>query len=66
MSMMLSKTYDALVSAGAPAEKAREAAEELAAYDNRLSGIETELKLLKWMTTTTLAGVITLLVKAFT
>ena len=46
---MLSKTYDALKAAGAPDDKAREAAEEIAGYENRLSGIEAELKLVKWM-----------------
>jgi hypothetical protein len=40
---MLSKTYDALISAGAPDDKAREAAEELADYENRLSSIDTKL-----------------------
>ena len=40
---MLSKTYDALLSAGAPEEKAREADEEIAGYENRLVKIETEL-----------------------
>ena len=40
---MLSKTYDALISAGAPEDKAREAAEELADYENRLSSIDNKL-----------------------
>jgi hypothetical protein len=40
---MLSKTYDALISAGAPDDKAREAAEELADYENRLSSIDNKL-----------------------
>ena len=35
MPMMLSKTYDALISAGAPEDKAREAAEELADYEKQ-------------------------------
>jgi len=43
MALMLSKTYDALLAAGAPEEKAREAAEEIAGYENRLVKIETEL-----------------------
>ncbi len=43
MAMMLSKTYDALVSAGAPEEKARAAAEELAAYETRFGKIEQDL-----------------------
>jgi hypothetical protein len=36
MAVMLSKTYDALVSSGAPEEKARAAAEGLAAYENAI------------------------------
>jgi hypothetical protein len=43
MALMLSKTYDALLAAGAPEEKARDAAEEIAGYENRLVKIETEL-----------------------
>ena len=43
MALMLSKTYDALLAAGAPEEKARDAAEEIAGYENRLVEIETEL-----------------------
>jgi phage shock protein A len=43
MPLMLSKTYEALVAADAPEEKAREAAEEIAGYENRLVKIETEL-----------------------
>jgi hypothetical protein len=33
---MLSKTYDALLAAGAPEDKASEAGEKIAAYENRL------------------------------
>jgi hypothetical protein len=43
MPIMLSKTYDALISAGAPEDKAREAVEELADYENRLSSIDSQL-----------------------
>jgi hypothetical protein len=39
MAVMRSKTYDALLSAGAPEEKARAAAEELAAYETRFAKI---------------------------
>ena len=46
---MLSKTYDALRAAGAPDDKAREAAEEIAGFEDRLTAIESDLKLLKWM-----------------
>jgi hypothetical protein len=43
MALMLSKTYDALLAAGAPEDKARDAAEEIAGYENRLVKIEAEL-----------------------
>jgi hypothetical protein len=44
---MLSKTYEAFVAAGAPEDKAREASEEIAGYDTRLSGIEADIGLIK-------------------
>jgi hypothetical protein len=69
MAVMLSRTYDALVAAGAPEKKARAAAEELAAYENRFVKIEQDLAVikadmtaLKWMLGVTLAGVVSLLV----
>lgn len=40
---MLSKTYDALRAAGAPEDKARAAAEEIASLDNRLPRLETKV-----------------------
>ncbi len=55
MPLMLSKTYDALISAGAPDDKAREAAQELADYengpasiDNRLAAVEGKLTVMIW------------------
>jgi len=65
MAIMLSKTYEALKAAGAPDDKAREAAEEIAAYDNRLANIEADVRLLKWMMGLVLAGVLSLVIKAF-
>ena len=47
MALMLSKTYDAPLAAGAPEDKARDAAEEIAAYENRLTRIETDIALIK-------------------
>ena len=41
--LMLSKTYDALLSAGASDDKAREAAEELADYERRLASLDARL-----------------------
>ena len=49
MALMLSKTYDALKAAGAPDDKAREAAEEIAGFEDRLPNIESDVKLLKWI-----------------
>ena len=65
MAIMLSKTYEALKAAGAPDDKARDAAEEIAAYDNRLANIEADVRLLKWMLGLVLAGVLSLVIKAF-
>jgi hypothetical protein len=56
MALMLSKLYDALLEAGASDVKAREAAEEVAAFENRfdlierhLEGIDGRLSLMQWM-----------------
>ena len=55
MAMMLSKTYEALKEAGASDKKAREAAEEIAGFENRLATIEADIKLLKRMAGVNLA-----------
>ncbi len=47
MSLMLGKTYDALLSAGAPEEKARDASEEIAGFESRFNQIERDLHVLK-------------------
>jgi hypothetical protein len=57
--------YDAFIASGAPEEKARKAAEAIASYENRFGRIETDLAVLKWMTGTTLAGVVALVIKTF-
>ncbi len=49
MAVMLSKTCDALRDAGASDEKAQTAAEEIASFENRLAGLEADMRLLKWM-----------------
>ena len=62
---MLSKTYDALIAAGAPDDKARAAAEEIAGYESRFAKIETDLAVLKWMVGVNLAASLSLAIKAF-
>ncbi len=49
MTTMIAEVYDALVAAGSPEDKARRAAEAIAAYQNRFGKIEADLNLLKWM-----------------
>ena len=66
MAVMLSKTYDALIAAGAPDDKARAAAEELAGYESRFTKIETDLAVLKWMVGVNLAASLSLVIKTFT
>lgn len=58
MAMMLSRTYEAFKAAGAPEEKAREAAEEIAGFESRLTRLEVMVALV-------LAGVVSLVVKTF-
>jgi hypothetical protein len=65
MAVMLSRTYDALIAAGSPEDKARAAAEELAGYESRFVKIETDLAVLKWMLGFVMAGVLSLVIKAF-
>ena len=65
MAIMLSKTYEAFRAAGAPDDKARDAAVEIATYENRLANIEADVRLLKWMVGLVLAGVLSLVVKTF-
>lgn len=49
MAIMLAKLNEALLAAGVPADKAQAAAEEGAAYENRIAGAETKLAVLTWM-----------------
>ena len=65
MAIMLSKTYDALIAAGAPEDKARAAAKELAGYESRFAKIETDLAVLKWMVGVNLAASLSILIKVF-
>jgi hypothetical protein len=49
MALMLTKLYTALREAGADDDKAREAAEEVASFENRLANVEASLTIPKWM-----------------
>jgi hypothetical protein len=49
MALMLGALNDALKSAGADEDKARKAAEEVAAYESQLSDLRGTAKLHSWM-----------------
>jgi hypothetical protein len=61
MALMLGKLYDALRAGGVPDDKAREAAEEVAAYEKGLAEMKSDIRLIKSVTGTTLAGVLALI-----
>ena len=73
MTTMIAEVYDALLAAGSPEDKARKAAEAIAAYENRFAAmdqrfgkIEGDLKLLTWMVGFNLAasvGIVFLLLR---
>ena len=63
MPLMLGKLYDALKAANVPDDKAREAAEEVAAYEKDLAEMKSDIRLIKWVTGTTLAGVLALIIR---
>jgi hypothetical protein len=62
MALMLGKLYDALRAGGLPDDKAR----EVATYEKDLAEIKSDVRLLKWITGTTLAGVLALVIRTFT
>jgi hypothetical protein len=72
MALQLGALREALIEAGASPEKANQAAEEVASYENRLAGVETKLvgldgkvNLLTWMVTFNLAMTLAILWRVF-
>lgn len=65
MALQLGALRDALISAGAPSEKADKAAEELAGYEIRLASIDSRLSVLSWIAGTNLALAMAILFKLF-
>ena len=72
MALMLGKLYDALRHAEVPEREAREAAEEVATYENRLSAIdlklgklESEVGSIKWMLGFNVAMTVAILIRTF-
>ena len=65
MSTMVVEIYDALIEAGASESKSRAAATAIADYEKRFNKIESDLLIVKWMIGVVIAGVISLVMKAF-
>ena len=72
MALQLGALRDALIAAGAPADKADRAAEEVAAYENRLASIENKITaltgrvdLLSWMVGFNIAMTLAILWRVF-
>jgi hypothetical protein len=65
MATMISEVYDAFLASGTPEDKARKAAEAMAAYEGRFNKVESDLNLLKWMNGITWALSFGILFKLF-
>ncbi len=62
---MLTEVYDAFKAANVSDDTARKAAEAVAAYDNRLAEIVSDLRMLKWAQAATFTLVLAVLIKLF-
>lgn len=65
MALQLGATREAFLAAGVPTDKASAAAEELAGYETRLSGIDTRLTVLTWMVGANFALTLAVFAKLF-
>jgi hypothetical protein len=65
MATLIVEVYDAFRDAGASEEKSRAAASAIANYENRFNKVEADLLVLKWMVGAILAGVVSLVMKAY-
>lgn len=62
---MLSKTYNALVEAGASTSSAQEASEEIAGFESRLTRLEVKINAVLGGVIALIIGVVTLVLRAF-
>jgi hypothetical protein len=65
MALMMGKLYAALREANVAEDKAREAAEEVASFETRISDLTADMRLLKWMAGFNLALTIAIVGKLF-
>jgi hypothetical protein len=66
MALQLGALREALIEAGASADKANQAAEEVASYEGRLAKLESKLDLLTWMVGFNLVMTVGVLWRVFT
>jgi hypothetical protein len=65
MALELGKLRNALIEAGASSKAAEEAAQEVAAYENMLDKLESDMAVVKWMLGFNLAMTIAVLFRVF-
>jgi len=63
--MIIEEIHDALIEAGTSEEKARAAARAMTNYETRISKIESDMNLLKWMVGFNLALTVAILFRVF-
>lgn len=65
MGLMISELYEALVSAGAPKDKATDAAEAVARHEKDVAEIKASLLIVKWLLAINLAFTLAVLLRVF-
>jgi len=63
MATMNAEVYDALIAAGSPEDKARDAAAAVATNDSATAELRSDVKLLKWMVGVNIAATVGVLLK---
>ena len=65
MAMMMGNLYEALKGAGAPEDKAKAAAEEVARHEYDIADLKSDVRLLKWITGTQFLFVLAIFYKVW-
>ena len=65
MSLMITELYDALTSAGAPKDKATDAAEAVARHEKDRAEIKASLLIVQWLLAVNLAFTLAVVLKVF-
>jgi hypothetical protein len=65
MSLMISELYDALTAAGAPKDKAVEAAEAVAHHERDIAQIKASMLIVKWLLAINLVFLLAIVMKVY-